>query len=88
MTSPSPITLPRIIGLDLRARPLVRRRPLAEPNTPAEILALMTEFRVAIRRGQLQQLSAAASAHKMKRAEFIRHLITTHPLMQEDAAHG
>jgi hypothetical protein len=51
--------------------------------TAAELAALPVRMHFETKRGHLASLTMAASRHKMKRSEFIRHLLNTHPLMQE-----
>jgi hypothetical protein len=58
---------------------------MALPVSEAEIAAISVQGQFHTTRGHLQRITHAASAHKMKRSEFIRHLLNTHPLMQEQA---
>ena len=56
---------------------------MATPVAPHEVHSLSICGQFHTTRGHLQRLTQAASSHKMKRSEFIRHLLNTHPLMQE-----
>lgn len=60
-------------------------RRLAKPATPDEINDLPVEVKLRLPRKDWQRVAHKSMAGRISMSGMLRHLITTHPMMQQEA---